>query len=239
MSNPSLSGRRWLVTGGNKGIGLAIAREAKRQGARLAIVGRDATRMQAATEELDATAITADLSDPSEAARVMQEATDALGGLDTLINNAGVGARAPLEEVTAENFQRVLATNVISPALLAQAALPHFESAGGGDVVNVASTAGVRGYEGGTIYAASKFALRGMGQCWQAELRKKNVRVLTFNPSYVHTGFSSGADPVDERPHHLQAEDVAHLLVAGLTLPSRAFPPEMTLFATNPWQGEG
>ena len=113
---------------------------------------------------------------------------------------------------------------------------PIFKKQMSGDIVNIASTASLKGYQNGTIYAASKFALRGMTQCWQAELRPYNVRVIQVNPSEVPTAF--GREDREERPldpKKLSPAEIAHVVVAALKMDNRGFIPELSVFATNPF----
>ena len=114
-------------------------------------------------------------------------------------------------------------------------ALPHLVADGGGSIVNVSSTAGKRGFAGGSAYVATKFALSGMSQCWQAELRPRNIRVILVHPSEVQTGFGGREGKVID-PRKLVAEDIAQIIVSTLELPDRGFIPELSVFATNPWQ---
>ena len=128
-------------------------------------------------------------------------------------------------------MQRVYATNVFGAMLVARESARHFASKNTGNIVNVASTAGQRGFAGGTAYASSKFALHGLTECWRAELRKSNVRVMQINPSEVQTAFFRGRG---FNPRKLQAEDIAEAIAAMLAMDDRAFAPEKTVWATNP-----
>lgn len=232
-----LSERRFLVTGGSSGIGLELARLLRASGAKTAIVGRDRARLDRAAREHGLLAFAADLARPEEIERVAGEVLDALGGLDGLVNNAGRGARARVEEIEAGTFHDVLATNLVAPALLLRAVLPALEAARGADVVNVGSTASLRGFPGGSIYAASKFGLRALSECWQAELRPRDIRVFHVNPSEVQTPFGGRPD-TDRVPNKLFAIDIAQAILGLLTLDRRAFAPEISIWATNPF-GDG
>lgn len=225
---------RILVTGGSAGIGAALAGLAVSRGARVVVNGRDESRLGAAAERLGAHAVAGDVGRDAEA--IVRGAVEHLGGLDVLVNNAGWGRRMPLEELDPEVFEEMWRTNVLGAALMARFAVPHLRAAGGGTIVNVASTAGKKGYAGGSAYASTKFGLAGMSQCWQAELRPEDVRVVLIHPSEVQTGFG-GRDPERAKnPNKLVAEDVAEAILATLALPARALVPELTLFATNPWK---
>lgn len=225
-----------LVTGGSSGIGLETARLLRERGAQVAICGRDAERVRRAAEEIGALAIHADVANEDDVVRMVRQVIDTFGGFDVLVNNAGFGAFAPLVEMQLETMQRVFATNVFGAMLVAREAARHFVAQSYGNIVNVASTAGQRGFFGGTAYSASKFALTSMTECWRAELRKSNVRVMQINPSEVQTGFvaASGRPPREPSPRKLVARDIAQSIVAMLELPDRGFMPEVTVWATNP-----
>lgn len=224
---------RMLITGGSAGIGRALAAQAREQGARVVLNGRDAERLTAAAEALELPAVAGDVG--TDAAAIVAGAVEHLGGLDVLINNAGWGRRMTLDELDAQVMEAIWRSNVLGAALMAQAALPHLEASPAGAIVNMASTAASRGYPGGSAYSSSKFALASLTQCWQAELRPRGIRVIQINPSEVQTGFG-GADPERPKdPHKLIAEDIAQATLSALAMDPRGFVPELTVFATNPW----
>jgi 3-oxoacyl-[acyl-carrier protein] reductase len=224
-----------LVTGGSSGIGKGIAQALAAAGARVAITGRDKARLEGAAKELGSHAIQADVSVEADVERTMREALQHFGHLDVLVNNAGVGVFKPLVEMNPREFERVFATNVTGAFLMARAAAKHFIARKKGNIVNIASTAGLRGAPNGTAYYASKFALRGMTECWRGELRKYNIRVILINPSEVITNFgaAAGFDQKDN-PTKLRPEDIAHAVKATLEMEDRGFIPELSVFATNP-----
>lgn len=230
-----LKDRRYLVTGGSRGIGRAIAAALTERGAKVAITGRDAQVAAAAGDEIGAHAVAADVGVEEDCVRSVREAADALGGLDGLINNAGIGAFMPVESLDLEAFRRVYSVNVFGPAIMTREVIPHLRAAGGGDIVNISSTSGLKGGKNSTIYSSSKFALRSMTECWQAELRPDDIRVILVNPSYVQTEFGGAPAPTELKPKFLQSEDIAHAVLGALTMEGRGFIPEVTVFATNPF----
>jgi len=232
----SLENKRVLITGGSAGIGLATATALRERGAKLALMARTEGRLRAAAEHLGATAVVGDVGQEEDVVRGVREAAEALGGLDVAINNAAVYYSRPVDALQGESFRRLLEVNVVGPALVTREALVHFRTAGGGDIVNISSTSGLRGGAGSTAYTASKFALRGMSECWQAELRKENVRVILVNPSEVQTRFIEGRAGQAPSPHKLFAQDIAHAIVSALEMHPRGFIPELTVYATNPWK---
>src|ERR1700704_1192694 len=133
------------------------------------------------------------------------------------------------------NFDTVFATNVTGAMLMGREAAKHFIKRNRGAIINIASTAGLRGAANGTAYYASKFALRGMTECWRAELRKYNIRVMLVNPSEVITNFYPTAGlPQKANASKLRAEDIAYMVKAMLEMEDRGFTPELSIFATNP-----
>ena len=225
-----------LVTGGSSGIGLATARALREKGAQVAICGRDAARLREAAEGIGALAIHADVAIEGDVVQMVRNVIATFGDYDVLINNAGFGTFASLLDTDLGAMQRVYATNVFGAMLVARESARHFVSQSRGNIVNVASTAGQRGYAGGTMYSSSKFALSGLTECWRAELRKHNIRVMQINPSEVQTDFvvSSGRPARPPSDRKLLAGDIAQTIVSMLELPDRGFIPETSVWATNP-----
>ncbi|MCA9784304.1 MAG: SDR family oxidoreductase [Candidatus Delongbacteria bacterium] len=225
-----------LVTGGSLGLGKATARALVAAGAKVLITGRDAARVTAAAADCGATAIVADVSRAEDVEKTVATIRERFGRLDVLVNNAGIGEFRTLDALTLEDFEQVFRVNVFGAALMAQAVLPFFREQGRGHIVNIGSTAALNGFARGSIYAASKFALRAMTQCWQAELRRENIRVMLVNPSEVPTAFAS--DDRVERPlteKKLTPDEIAHAIRSVLEMDDRGMIPELSVWATNPW----
>jgi 3-oxoacyl-[acyl-carrier protein] reductase len=225
-----------LITGGSSGIGLAIARALIDAGSRVAITGRHQNRLAEAAKAIGAHPIKADVSSEDDVKRTYREFFDTFGHLDILVNNAAFGERRALVDMDRAKFDAILQTNVIGMMLMSREAAKHFVERKAGNLINIGSTAGVRGAANGTSYYASKFAVRGMTECWRAELRQHNVRVFLINPSEVLTNFAAAAgfSQDDRNPTKLQPEDIAHIVKAVLEMNDRGFTPELTVFATNP-----
>jgi 3-oxoacyl-[acyl-carrier protein] reductase len=224
-----------LITGGSSGIGRAIAQTLAASGARVAITGRDHRRLAETAAALKVHAIRADVSIEADVDRTYREVLEKFGDLDILVNNAGFGVFKNLVDFDLTEFQSVFSTNVSGAMLMARGAARHFIARQRGNIVNISSTAGLKGAARGTAYYASKFALRGMTECWRDELRKHNVRVMLVNPSEVLTNFSTVAGfEQKENPTKLRPEDIAHMVKAILEMDDRGFTPELSVFATNP-----
>ncbi|MFD2248179.1 SDR family oxidoreductase [Pontibacter ruber] len=225
-----------LITGGTLGIGRATAELLIAHGANVAITGRDEERTHKAAREIGALPITADVANPEDVKRTYSVFMEEFGRLDVLINNAGIGTHGRLEEVSLEEFRRVYEVNVFGAAMMGAQAAEIFKRQNYGNIINIGSSAAVNGYEGGTVYASSKFALRGMTQCWLRELRKYNVRVMLINPSEVTTAFGrSDRQEREEQPNKLRGEEIARAIKGALELDDRGFIPELGVWATNPF----
>lgn len=228
-----LTGAKALVTGGSSGIGLATARALREKGAQVAMCGRDEARLREAADAIGALAIHADVAIESDVVSMVRKVIDAFGGYDVLINNAGFGHFAPLLDLELRDMQSVFATNVFGAMLVARESAKHFIRRNRGNIVNIASTAGQRGFAGGTAYSASKFALTSMTECWRAELRKHNIRVMQINPSEVQTAFFAGRErPQSDRK--LRSLEIAQAILSMLELDDRGFVTEISVWATNP-----
>ena len=225
-----------LVTGGSSGIGLAIARMLVDAGSTVAITGRNQSRLSEAAKAINAHPIKADVSNEDDVKRTYREFLEKFGHLDILVNNAAFGERRALVDIDRARFDAILQTNVTGVMLMSREAAKHFVERKSGNIINIGSTAGVRGAANGTSYYASKFALRGMTECWRGELRQHNVRVILINPSEVITNFAAtaGFTQNDDNPTKLRPEDIAHVVKAALEMNDRGFTTELTVFATNP-----
>jgi 3-dehydrosphinganine reductase len=225
-------GRRALVTGGSSGIGKAIATALVRRGASVAIVARDAARLEAARAEIaaDATggaavhAVSMDVADAEVAARGMHEAIDALGGLDLLVANAGIPCAKRFEDVSDAEFERVMAVNFFGVVHATRAALPVLKAQRSGHVVIVSSLAGLIAIYGYTAYAPSKFALTGFAEALRQEVRPFGIDVSVLYPPDVDTpqlAEENRTKPAETRAiagnaRMMTADAVAEILLKGV-----------------------
>ena len=225
-----------LVTGGSEGIGRAIAEALIAEGSRVTITGRRKDFLAVIADEIGADWIAGDVGVEEDAVHTVQEVIARNGHLDILVNNAGFGLFKPLVDMTLEELQKVYRTNVFGAFLMAREAARHFIDRGSGELINIASTSGLRGSGGRTAYASSKFALRGMTECWRDELRRHDIRVTLVNPSEVMTNFAAKAGVERERSDKkLTPREIASAVVGALKVDARGFVPELSVFATNPF----
>ncbi len=183
-----LENAKALVTGGSEGIGRGIASALVGKGADVVITGRNELALAAAAKEIGAGWIAGDVGVEADVVRTVEEFVARHGRIDILVNNAGFGTFALLVEMSLADLEAVYRTNVFGAFLMAREAAKHFIRQGGGNLINISSTSGTKGGRGSTAYASSKFALRGMTECWRDELRRHDVRVMLVNPSEVQTG---------------------------------------------------
>jgi len=231
-----LKGAKALVTGGSEGIGRAIAAALRTEGCDVAITGRRRDVLERAAGEIGADALPGDVGREEDAVATVRAFVARHGRIDILVNNAGIGRFAPLVEMELAELEEVYRTNVHGAFLMAREAARHFVRQRSGHLVNISSTSGLRGGRGSTAYASSKFALRGMTECWRDELRRHNVRVMLVNPSEVITPFAEKSGYEQEpSPKKLRPEEIADAVVGALRIDDRGFIPEFSVFATNPF----
>jgi 3-oxoacyl-[acyl-carrier protein] reductase len=226
-----------IITGGSKGLGKAAAKLLIEKGATVIITSRNQKELEATAQEIGAVAFDMDVADELQVQALYDFVQQKYGRLDVLINNAGLmrGSNT-IDKTELEDFEYVYRINVFGAAMMAKYAARIFMSQNSGNIINIASTASLKGYKTGSIYASSKFALRGMTQCWQDELRPYNVRVIQINPTAVPTAFGTidGMEKALE-DNKVAPVDIAQTIAGALEMDNRAFIPELTVWATNPW----
>ncbi len=235
-SQNAIRGKLAVVTGASRGIGFAIARRLAQLGANLGVCARDAHRLAGAKSELEregtkVQAIAADLSKPGEIKSFVASVEQSLGPIDILINNAGVGYFAPVQDATEENWDAVLDTNLRAVFLLSKAVAKGMIQRKTGHIVNIASLAGKNAFAGGAVYCASKWGLLGLTECMAEDLRGHGIRVSAVCPGSVATDFSphAGKDP----GKMLQPQDIAHAVEMIVTQEPQSFISEVLLRPTQ------
>jgi len=224
----SSAARRALVTGASSGIGEATARLLARSGYRVALLARRTAALETIGSEIERAGgqapliLTCDLTDHTQVESCMAELAEEFGGLDLLVNNAGIGYRARVEELEQTNLQRVFDTNVLGLLWMCKAALPQLRKGVRPVVVNIASVVGRRGIPGQAAYAASKAAVCSIGEALRLEWAQDGIHVSTLNPALTATGFfeaqhnpaglsdpdtSTAAASIDVAQHVLQLDD--------------------------------
>ncbi len=231
-----LQGKKALITGGSDGIGKAIAVALLAEGCDVVITGRREEHLAEVAKDIGAGYLVGDVGKEADAVATVRQFVDQHGRIDILVNNAGFGHFAPLVDMEFDKLEAVYRTNVFGAFLMAREAARHFVEQGSGNLINISSTSGLKGGKGSTAYSSSKFALRGMTDCWRDELRRHNVRVMLVNPSEVLTDFAQRAGRQQQATDNkLRGQEIADAIVGALKIDDRGFIPEFSVFATNPF----
>ncbi len=218
--------RSALITGGSSGIGLAIARMLRDEDFELTLASRTAEKVEAAADELAATAIAADVSNPDDCARVVREHVERAGGLDLLVNSAGIGIAGRVEDAQLKHIDRQLAINLRGLVLVSQAAIPHLRETKGW-IVNLASIAGTQPVPILPIYAATKAAVISLTHSLNADLDDEGVRAIAICPGFVDTPMADFAGLRGDEM--IQPEDCAEVVRMCLRLSPRARVPQVVI----------
>jgi len=226
--------RRFLVTGGSQGIGAAIVERARSAGHQVVFTGRHQERIDDVANRTGAHGFSADVSNGEDNGKTVAFCQERMGGIDVLINNAGYAYRGEIGDIDVDAMRAMFGVNVFGLVDITNRVVGEMKKRGDGDIINIASTSGMKGSAGGTSYSGSKWAVRGITQCWQAELRPHGIRVVCVCPSEVQTNF--GGRGGRNNPNKLYAEDIADTIMAALDMPRRALWPEVAVFANNPWK---
>lgn len=229
-----------LITGATEGIGRATAFALGRAGYSVAVCARTPSRLRTLLDDLAQAKITAaghpaDVGVESDVKALVTTVTAALGPIDTLINNAGVAILKPFDQLTLDEWDTTMATNLRSMYLVTREVLPAMRAAKLGTIVNVSSLAGRNGFAGGTAYCASKHAVLGFSRALMMEVRKDGVRVITICPGSVDTPLirnQSTLTPNLEKILH--ADDIAESILGAIRLPHRATVSELDIRPSNP-----
>ncbi|MDG1427230.1 MAG: SDR family oxidoreductase [Flavobacteriales bacterium] len=233
----NLKGKNIIITGGSLGIGRETAKNMISKGANVLITGRSESRLKQAQKYSGAKIIEFDIADTVNIAENAKKCIDILDGrIDVLVNNAGIGVSKSIDKLNIEDFLRVFNVNVFGLALFTKEIIPLMIKKSYGTIVNIGSTASLKGYKNGSIYSSSKFAVRCLTQCWQAELRQYNIRVCQVNPSEVTTAFGS-SDRIEREnvKNKLTPDEISHSIISSIEMDDRGFINELNIWATNPF----
>lgn len=236
----NLKGKNALVTGGGRGLGKAVAVALANEGVNVGITGRNEESLKTTVAELEKLGVKAaysvfDVEEMTQVEQGVASIASQLGSIDILINNAGVGDFGSFEEMPVETWEKVMKVNLFGVYYVAKATLPYLKQNKEGDIVNVASTAGLKGAPNMSAYCASKAAVISLSQSLMAELRKFNIRVITLTPSTIATDMSIEGKLTDGNPEKvLQPEDFAEWVRDILKMNRRAMIASASIFSTNP-----
>ena len=230
-----LEGKVALITGGSKGIGFAIAEALVSQGARVMITGRDAADLERAQARLGprALSVSADARLAEEVERAVQATVDGHGGLDVLVNNAGIGIFKNAADMSLAEWQSIIDTNLSGVFYYCHAAIPHLRRRGGGWIVNISSLASKNPFTGGAAYCASKAGLNAFSEALMQEVRYDNIRVTYVMPGSVATGFSGRGEP-GKADWKIQPEDIGQMVLDLLAMPPRSLPSRVEMRPSRP-----
>jgi 3-oxoacyl-[acyl-carrier protein] reductase len=242
MMQVDLTGRVAVVTGGSRGIGYAIADALAGAGASVAIGARTADDVERAARELAnrhqaarSIGVRCDVRSQEDCASLVERAASELGGVDILVNNAGIGRFATVEEMSVEDWDAVIGTNLNSLFYCSHAALPHLKKSGASWIINIGSLAGRNAFPRGAAYNASKFGLIGFSEALMQEVRHDGVRVSYIMPGSVATEFShpSGSGRIEDA-WKVGAEDIAQIVMDLLATPERTLPSRIEVRPSRP-----
>lgn len=237
----SLRGKNAIITGAGKGIGRAIASALAKEGVNVGLIARSMEELELLSNDLSRdhgvqTGIaSADISQRHKAEEAVNRIIDELGTVDILINNAGIARFGLFTEMIPEDWERIIQVNVLGTYYVTRAVLPIMIEQKSGNIINISSTAGERGFATGSAYCASKFAVLGLTESLMQESRKHNIRVTALTPSTVNTDLARNLGlKLGDHDHMMQPEDVAELALATLKLPPRVFVKSSGIWTTNP-----
>jgi NAD(P)-dependent dehydrogenase (short-subunit alcohol dehydrogenase family) len=234
----TLSGRVAIVTGGSRGIGFAVAQLLRRRGANAVITGATESVLAAAREleqergEGAVMPVRADVRSFEQMQQVMKDTVSRFGGLDLLVNNAGVGIWKPVADMSVDEWHQVLDTNLTGVFHCCHAALPHLRARGGGWIINISSLAGTNPFPGAAAYCATKAGLNAFSEALMQEVRHEGIRVACIAPGSVRTGFAGRT--AAEGDWKLAPEDVAEVVGDLVAHPPRSLPSRVEIRPSRP-----
>ncbi|HEV7843173.1 MAG TPA: SDR family oxidoreductase [Pyrinomonadaceae bacterium] len=235
----NLNGKVAIVTGGTKGIGRGIAEALVREGMSVCIGARKEEEIEAAVRELGeagegrVTGAVCDVRDYEEVAALFEHTVAEFGGVDVLVNNAGIGVFGRVEETTPEDFRAVLETNLFGVFYCCHQAIPQMKRRGGGYIINISSLAGTNAHPQMSAYNASKFGLNGFSEALMQEVRHDGIKVSYIMPGSVNTEFGDD-EPSAEKSWQLQPADIARVVLDLLHHDERSLPSRVEIRPSKP-----
>ena len=237
----NLNGKVAIVTGSTKGIGRAIAEALVREGMNVCVSARNGDEVERAVHELGGageggvTGAVCDVRDYDEVKALVEHTVEEFGGLDVLVNNAGIGIFGRVEETAPEDFRAVLETNLFGVFYCCREAIPQMKKRGGGYIINISSLAGTNAHPEMTAYNASKFGLNGFSEAMMQEVRHDRIKVSYVMPGSVNTYFGD-EEPDESKSWQLQPADIARVVLDLLRADERSLPSRVEIRPSRPPQ---
>ena len=235
----NLNGKAAIVTGSTKGIGRAIAEALVREGMNVCVSARSAEEIERAVSELSdagegsVTGMVCDVRDYEEVKALFEHTVAEFGGVDVLINNAGIGIFGRVDETAPEDFRAVLETNLFGAFYCCREAIPRMKKQGGGYIINISSLAGTNAHPQMAAYNASKFGLNGFSEALMQEVRHDGIKVSYIMPGSVNTHFGN-EEPDESKSWQLQPEDIARVVLDLLHTDERSLPSRVEIRPSRP-----
>jgi NAD(P)-dependent dehydrogenase (short-subunit alcohol dehydrogenase family) len=239
MAAQNLSGKVAIVTGGSRGIGLAVASALVAEGVHVTVTGRDESHLAAARRRLEAVGegsvetVPADVRSYADVARTVARTADLFGGLDILVNNAGIGIFSHVADMTPAQWAQTIDTNLTGVYNCCHAAIPHLRLRGGGYIINISSLAGKNAFVGAAAYCASKSGLNAFSEALMQEVRHENIRVSYIMPGSVATGFTGG-DEQRGADWKIAPSDIGEVVIDLLRMNPRSLPSRVEIRPSRP-----
>jgi NAD(P)-dependent dehydrogenase (short-subunit alcohol dehydrogenase family) len=239
----TLENKTVIITGGSRGIGRVLALRLAKEKAYIVITARTKSELDSTEKELlginkNILAINADVSKYDDVKKIVNDTIKKFGNVHYLVNNAAIMTHKSVNDFSIDEWKKVIEVNLFGTFMMCKEVLPHMEklsSTTGGTIINICSTSGKRGYEGGSAYSASKFAITGFSESLFKEVRQSNIRVAAIYPSHVDTGIKDEAKQKEiGKGVYMRAEDVADTIILSMKLPQRALLKEVEIWGTNP-----
>ena len=239
----TLENKTVIITGGSRGIGRVLALRLAKEKAKVVIAARTKTELKSTEKELlkinnNVLAINADVSKYDDVKKIVSETIQKFGNIHYLVNDAAIMTHKSMKDFDIDEWKKVIEVNLFGTFMMCREVIPHMEklsSSIGGTIINICSTSGKRGYEGGSAYSASKFALTGFSESLFKEVRQSNIRVAAIYPSYVETEVKDESKLKEiGKGVYMRAEDVADTIILSMKLPQRALLKEVEIWGTNP-----